>query len=300
MKKLNYWLIFVFSALFFFGCKKKDTTNQVSAAPQITNPNDAFLAPKTTMNRVAVLEDFSGVMCSHCPEAHLEAKAISAANPGKFIIISIHPNYFAAPVTGWANFTTPKGNAIDEQVKPMGYPAGTMNRLSCSTLGTTPKNTTSLIAMTKEEWSKAATKVMSMIAPVNLGAKATYDYTTRTLTVKVDIYYTDIETVPNNINVVLLQNKLMSAQAGAPDPNNYEQNHVFRDMITSGNWGETITEPTTVGSKISKTYAYQVPEDYNGIGTEGGGLVVIGDLRVVAFITREKLDILNAVEVDIR
>ena len=71
-------------------------------------------------------------------------------------------------------------------------------------------------------------------------------------------------------------------------------------MLTPGNWGETITEPTTTGSKVSKTYTYTVPADYNGTSVEGGDAVVIDDLKVVVYVTRGQLEILNAVSVDVK
>jgi hypothetical protein len=42
-----------------------------------------------------------------------------------------------------------------------------------------------------------------------------------------------------------------------------------------------------------------VPEDYNGTATEGGGAVVIENCKVVVFVSRDKTDILTAVEIPI-
>ena len=295
MKKFIYCLSI--ASLIFSGCTKKEE-------PKV-EPGEEFLASTTPMNRVAVLEDFTGVRCGYCPDGHIRAKAVADANPGKFIIIATHANQYANPVSGWANFTTTEGTAIDAQAKPAGYPAGTINRMKCTELGVNAMGPNSLITMDRGQWAPAANKAMTLTAPVNIGAKATFDPASRLLTVKVDLYYTSAETVPNNINISLLQDHLLSTQADYSIPSpylayNYEQNHVLRDMITNGNFGETITEPTTLGSKISKIYTYTVPQDYNGSGVEGGGAVVVDNLKIVIFVTRGQLEILNALSIDVK
>jgi hypothetical protein len=247
---------------------------------------EEFLAPTTQMNRTAVLEDFTGVRCGFCPDGHVKAKAVEDANPGKFIIIAVHGGSFAAPATGWANLTTAFGQSLITQAKVSGYPAGTISRLPCSDLGVTPQQAGGS-AMSRGSWATAANKVMAMSAPVNLGAKVTFDEATRKLTVKVDLYYTAEQTTENRLNVALLQDGIFTKQSGgSPDANNYEQNHVLRDLIT-GQWGEIITETKSVGAKITKTFTYNVPADYNGATIPpGGGSVVVKDLKVVAFVNQ--------------
>ena len=237
--------------------------------------------------------------CGYCPDGHVRAKAVADANPGKFIILAVHAGSYATPATGWANFTTAYGNALVAQAKVAGFPAGTINRMLCSELGVAPQMTGGY-AMSRGSWGTAAGKVFAMAAPVNIGAKATFDAGSRLLTVKVDMYYTSEETAQNNLNVVLVQDGLFSKQSGGlPDGNNYEQNHVVRDFIT-GQWGEVIAGSKAAGTKVSKTFTYTVPADYHGTTTEGGGAVVIDNLKVVAFVAQGQTNILNAVEVDVQ
>lgn len=293
MRKFTYLLSAIaLTAVFFASCEKEPTTDE-------GNKQAEFLAPTTPQNRVAVLEDFTGVRCVYCPDGHVRAKAVADANPGKFIIMAVHAGQYATPASGWANFTTAFGSALVTQSNLSGYPAGTINRMLCSELGVTPQKPNGY-AMSRGSWSAAANKVFTMAAPVNIGTKATYDPATRLLTVKVDLYYTSEESVQNNLNIALLQDHLFSKQTGGtPDPNNYEQNHVLRHFLT-GQWGEVITESKAAGSKISKTFTYTVPEDYNGTAVTGGGAVIIDNLKVVAFVSQGQTNILNAVEVDVQ
>lgn len=291
MRKITYLLsaVAIFAVL-LSSCKKEETP---------AADNTEFLASTSPQNRVSVLEDFTGVRCGYCPDGHVRAKAVADANPGKFIILAVHAGSYATPATGWANFTTAYGNALVAQAKVAGFPAGTINRMLCSDLGVAPQIAGGY-AMSRGSWGTAAGKVFAMAAPVNIGAKATFDAGSRLLTVKVDMYYTSEETAQNNLNVVLVQDGLFSKQSGGlPDGNNYEQNHVVRDFIT-GQWGEVIGGSKAAGTKVSKTFTYTVPADYHGTTTEGGGAVVIDNLKVVAFVAQGQTNILNAVEVDVQ
>jgi hypothetical protein len=266
----------------------------------VTFSTDSELVSTKETYKVALLEDFTGVRCGYCPDGHRVAKEILDANPGKFIIMAVHGGSYATPATGWANFTTSYANALINQAKVAGFPAGTMNRISAATLGVTPQLTGGY-AMNRGDWPYAAAYVMAEIAPVNINATATFNSTNRLLTVNVYLYYTSDVSGSNNVNVALLQDKLYSKQSGGtPDPNNYEQNHVLRYFLT-GMWGEVLTYAgETKGTMVSKTYTYTVPEDYNGTTVEGGGAVVVDNLNVVVFVANGRFNVLNAFAVDVK
>jgi len=284
------------ASLMFASCSKEATTS----TPVV--PVETFLASTTMGTRTALLEDFTGVRCGYCPDGHARAEAAQKAlGKDKFIIMCVHAGGYATAAAGWANFTTAFGTSLVNQSSVAGYPAGTINRLPAVDMGATPQITTvaGALAMSRGDWDPAGRFVNTMFAPANIGTSATFDAASRELTVKVDVYYVANETKPNNINVALLQSKLMAKQSGDPTPNDlYSQSHVLRYLIT-GQWGTPITEEKLEGTKLSKTFKYIVPADYNGITATGGGAVVIGDCSVVAFITRDKVDVVNAAETSI-
>jgi hypothetical protein len=282
-----------------FSCTKSTTEDP-------TNPGgggtSTYLATTDPTNRVAVLEDFTGVRCGYCPDGHARAKVIEDANPGKFIILALHTGGYAAPAAGWANFTCTGATAVHNQANPAGYPAGTMNRMTAMSLGVNAMDAArSNMTMDRGQWSKAATKVMSMPSPVNIGAKVAYNASKKQIAITYDLYYTADETVPNNINIAITQDKLFSKQSGGtPDPNKYEQKHVVRELPL-GNWGEPITTATTAGSRVkTKTYYYDVPDYYNGSDAiTGGGAGVAENMSVVIFVTRGQKEILTAVKIPV-
>lgn len=80
-------------------------------------------------NAKVILEEFTGIYCTYCPEGHAIAEAIQDQNPDDVFIINIHAGSFAAPLPGDPDFRTPWGTALVQQSELIGYPAGTVNRL---------------------------------------------------------------------------------------------------------------------------------------------------------------------------
>jgi hypothetical protein len=262
-----------------------------------------FMAPINKLNRAALLEDFTGVRCQFCPDGHDVAKTLKTQlGNDRFIVLAVHGGSYATPANGWANFTTPFGQALIDQALVSGYPAGTMSRIEADELGVTPQQTSGY-AMGRGSWSSAANKVVTMESPVNIGAKASID-ANRELTVDVDLYYTASETGANNINVALVQDGLKSSQSifrngGAEIDTAYLQNNVLRYLLTS-QWGVEVPIAKDSSGYHRQSFTYSVPQDYNGTGTNGGGAVVLSDLRVVVFVTRGRTEVLNAIEVDVQ
>ena len=116
-----------------------------------------------------------------------------------------------------------------------------------------------------------ANRIMALDACANIAARATIDKSTRKLTVEVKIYYTANSTASTNkLNIALIQDNIMGYQASAgANPgqvvgNQYRHMEVFRDFVTTGQWGLEIS-PTTEGSTISKTVNYNIPESYTDL-----------------------------------
>ena len=79
-------------------------------------------------NRKVVLEEFTGIHCTFCPDGHVIGQGLHDANPNNVFLINIHEGGYATPNSGEPDFRTPLGAAIDGQSGLAGYPAGTVNR----------------------------------------------------------------------------------------------------------------------------------------------------------------------------
>ena len=82
----------------------------------------------------------------------------------------------------------------------------------------------------------------------------------------------------------------------------YIHNDMLRHYVT-GQWGDEITSATTAGSVVRATYNYTIPDKFVNDpvnNRRGEGDAIINDLKVVVFVSRDRVNILNAVEVDIQ
>jgi hypothetical protein len=247
-------------------------------------------------NKNVVLEEFTGIYCTFCPDGHKRANQLKESNQGDVVLLNIHEGSFAAPNGNDPDFRTSYGSALVGQSDLTGYPAGTINRRNFSAQGWSQDGGT---AMSRGDWNDAASVILGESSPVNIAAEATIDYQTRDYNILVEIYYTGSPAnTTNKLNVAVLQNNIKGPQTGASsfypemiDENGeYTHNHMFRDFIT-GQWGEDINSNN--GPFISKTYTGTIPAQYGSIDA------FLGDLEIVAYIAEGQQEILTGDYADI-
>ena len=232
--------------------------------------------------RNVLIEEYTGVGCTYCPLGHKAVDFCLSSFPGRAFAINIHQGMFAT------QFTTNWGNALANQAGVMGYPSATLSRhyFSASSMHIDPGQS-----------YPRALELMGQEAPVNVAATVDIDPVSRLMLVKVEAYY------PGNgpgsfnmLNVALVQNNVLGAQAGASQyyPENmvngqYCHNHILRHLIT-GQWGDTIHN-VSAGSFFSKEYAYVVPYQIGDLAVGN-----LKDLSVIVFVCKDRSEVLNVCE----
>ncbi len=241
----------------------------------------------TPSNRNVLLEEYTGVQCTWCPDGHRMANELKATNPDRICLINIHQGSFAANT-----YTTQFGNALASQTNLDGYPSGTINRHVFSGNKT---------ALNRGEWANCANQILNMSSPVNIAAEGTLDMSTRTVNIRVQLYYTGSQTVTSNsLNVAILQDNVLGSQMGmSMNPaqvvgNQYNHMHMLRHLIT-GQWGETI-ETIAQGTLVEKNYEYVIPAE---LGSPNAIEAVLSDLNFVAFVCEGHQEVLTSIEVPI-
>lgn len=253
------------------------------ASAQVTDT----IVSLTPTNKNVVLEEFTGINCGYCPDGHRMANELAAANPGRVSLINIHVGSYAANT-----YTTQWGTAIANQTGLTGYPAGTINRHVFS--GTTT-------ALNRGEWASKASTIMGQTSPVNIAAEGVLDWATRTLTLKVQLYYTsNSDAATNKLNIAVVQDNVLGSQSGASyNPsqvvgNQYNHMHMLRDLIT-GQWGEEIST-TTAGTLVEKNYTYTVPA---ALGSPTAVDAELENLRFIVFVAEGQQEILTGIEANV-
>lgn len=237
-------------------------------------------------NRNVIIEEYTGINCSFCPDGHRIVREYMEANPGRVFGINIHQGGYAAM------YTTQWGNALANQTGLSGYPAGTVNRHVFPGGGVT--------ALSRGSFVSCGNQIKAMPSFVNVAAQASIDAATRTLTVNVEVYYTgDAETGSNYLNVALLQDSIIGPQEGASSnpaqvtaDRQYIHMHMLRDLLT-GQWGEELTTESEVipqGTLFQKTYTYTIPEYMSD------AVVKLSQLHLVVFVTKDHQEIYTGSE----
>lgn len=235
-------------------------------------------------NKKIILEEYTGIHCTYCPDGHEIAQSLKDANPENVFIINIHTGGYATPSSGEPDFRTSFGDAIAAQSNLTGYPSGSVNRQYFSSLSMNGGT-----AMGRGGWSSATSQVLNQSAYVNLGVEASINVQNNELTVHVEGYYTgDSPQSTNLLNVVLTQNNTLGPQTGGGMGSNYNHMHRLVHMIT-GQWGFEISN-TSSGSFVDETFTYTIPSDYNGVD------VNLSELNVIAFISETQQNIISGAE----
>ncbi len=222
-------------------------------------------------NKVAVLEEFTGIKCVYCPDGHKRANDLKTQYGDQLVLVNIHAGSFARPGSGEPDFTTADGETIDDQAGVTGYPAGSVSRVNTPWAGS------------RSAWAGEVATVTSQSSPLNVGVEASVDLNTGVVDIDVEVYYTaNAADATNKLFVYLLQNDLPGPQTGASAnpasilPNgDYNHGHMLRMVVNAnGPQGEVIST-TTSTSLYTKSYQITLPADLKGVILEKHKLDVV-------------------------
>ncbi|MDR0798665.1 MAG: Omp28-related outer membrane protein [Dysgonamonadaceae bacterium] len=247
-------------------------------------PTQPTMLTTDPSNKNVVIEEYTGIYCTYCPDGHKRVNTIIAAYPERVVAVNVHQGGYAWPNTGDPDFRTQWGDALAAQTGLEGYPAATVNRHVFSGGATATSD--------RGKWTTYATQIMKESSYVNMAVKANINEAERILTVDVEMYYTAQGSAVNRLNVALLQDSIIGPQTGASSyypamGNNqkYQHNHMLRDFLT-GQWGDVIST-TAAGTFVTKRYTYVIPADYRSIP------VNLNKLEVVAYVAEGKQEIIT-------
>ncbi|MBP3350749.1 MAG: Omp28-related outer membrane protein [Bacteroidaceae bacterium] len=235
-------------------------------------------ASQEVQTKKVFIEDFTGIHCGNCPDAHYMIAELMKAQPEKIHAVAIHAGHYAVAFPGEPDFRTPEGDSLDIYFETPGYPYGMINR----TLFEGEEE----YMTSRGGWVEYSRAISDQVAPVNLWVGSVYDSETRILTVNVEGYYTaDVDANFNALNVLISQSGIVGPQNGGSAGNNYVHNHVARAYLTPI-WGDTITT-CKKGDSFTRQYLYEVPADINGVATN------VANFEVLAYVCIDKTDVLN-------
>jgi hypothetical protein len=208
-------------------------------------------------HRVAV-EEFTGATCPNCPDARVELATKSAANPGRILVIAIHPFNFAQsqPVKeiSTVDFRTQKGTDLLTQVygSVVGIPIAGIDRV--------PRPPSADLALFRSFWDAAINARLATTVPVNISVTSTYNSTTGKARIKVRLAYTQAISYAHALTLAITEDSVVNPQENQVGIDTfYVFEHSLRDYVTSIT-GQSVLPGTakTAGLVYEAVFNYPV------------------------------------------
>ena len=263
----------------------------------------------TPENKNVVLEEFTGIYCTFCPDGHVIGQGLHDSYPNDIFLINIHTGGYSNPNgPSDPDFNSNHGAAIAANSGLAGYPAGTVNRHVFP--GITPQGSAGTTALSRGDWGAASADIMSQASPVNVAAQASYDMSTGVLTVNTETYFTANHTNAAFLHVAVVQNNVPGPQTGAQTYNpgaiisgpwspTYNHQHMLKYLM-DGAFGIELNT-TTAGTFIPNTHTWTVPLTLTLPQGTTGFMPDIDptNLDVVAFISEGPQEILTGFQTNV-
>ena len=246
---------------------------------------DAWKVSSTPTPAHILIEEFTGLHCSYCPQAHTISNNLTYVAGEQVHVMAVHTGSLAAPVRNEPDFRTPYGEVLFGWQGEGGMPSGNINRTAY------PECLGNNYSLYRSEWAAVAKKLLTdqTPAPLNLYAEAHLDAANDVISITVEAYSTENANRPLCLNVALTENFIPGVQAGS-SISPYYHRHVLRDFIT-GLEGDTLKADETVqGAYLRRTYSYKLPAQYNDLAPNRANLACL------VFVTDTNRAVLNSFE----
>lgn len=238
-----------------------------------------------SINRNALIEDFTGHRCNNCPKASDAIKAINQSLPGTTVDVAVHAgaaNFTAPDPPDYpTDFRTPEGEEMKDFFSVTFNPAGMVSRQDFSAQGAHLKLYPS--------WSGLVSAISNESAPLAIDLQVGYDSTSRQLCGNAKLRFFSNQTDALNVSFWLCESKIIAPQKMPDNSKNptYEHNNVFRYALN-----------TTFGQEVSAGGVMDGDAFEIAFDTTIDTAYVAKHCKLVAFVfNRETQEVLQAEEV---
>lgn len=250
MKKLAFWGLILFFALFQFSCEE--------IGPNIDlGGNGGGGVVTGAQERKILIEEFTGVQCVNCPEGSEVIESLVETYGSQLIPISIHAGFFSNPYPqSNYDFRTNDGDQIDALLgTASAWPAASINR-------TVFEGADGFI-VGKNSWPGYVAQAIAEDPSVEIQLTKNYNSGTRLLEVTADLSFVESTSDPLLVTVIITENNIVDAQI-TPEGlmPAYVHKHVFRGAMSNPT-GDAYTGGTTnAGDTGSQSFSLTLPAEW--------------------------------------
>lgn len=275
MKLFNYFsFLLLIVSFIFFACEE--------VGPNINFTDEVVVQVDTNnLERVILLEEFTGVRCPNCPAGSELAEQLAKQYVGKIIIVSIHSGVFSIPYNNAEDFKITEGTQIEALLgKAAAYPSAAINRklFSGEMRQIIPSN----------KWNTYIQEELNEAPEVSINLSAN-NVSANELSVDYSLSFQEAINSTLKISVLLTEDDIVSPQdVDGTKVEDYVHQHVLRDMLTPADGlllASSVEADTIFEGKLSFT-SFKNEWDKN-------------KLSIVAFIhgSGTTLNVLNAAKI---
>lgn len=230
----------------------------------------------TAQPQTHLLEGITGVNCYYCAEELVEIRSLEPNY--RFVYSQLHTSAFAQPQNGQLDFRNATADALGSLAAYNQLPAAMINRKNMGNLAQSAGS----LALSLGNWEAALSQLDTVTAVVNLGLAADLDLSSRELNIVAESYYTaDSPRDTNYLQLYILQDSVLSSQAGAADldPSNlnaagqYWQRNVLRMELPI----LTLSQ-TSASSFRADSFQLNLPDSFQGVALDFSQVRILGVL----------------------
>ncbi len=225
-----------------------------------------------TTGKKVLIEDLTGVRCPNCPSANARLEAIEAIYGENIIIIGVHGELLTRPLAeSQYDFRNPSTIALEQLFAPiLGKPSAVINRKIHPEFNM-------LANPLQDQWQTIVERELQL--PQQLILEMDIFPTNSGFQINIGILPQEDLGSGFKIHCLITENNILDAQEDVDKIiDNYEHNHVLRNIITPLEGTEiqqSFTKNTLINTSISIENDQILP------------LTVIDNIEVVVFITDE-------------
>ena len=231
-------------------CKEIGPTINLKDNPNVVADTTYVETPVAAETKNVVIEEFTGVQCTNCPDGHAIIATLKGTTyPGRICALALHPmTPLGYPMQGISvtDLEDAQSNTLYGDYQGPFLPCGMIDRQLFSGQPVIPVDKTTWITYTGQE--------IALTTPVNVLLSKTFDASNNSLTITVELHYTQAVTQLNNLTVALTESNIITAQKnGTLIDTFYVHNDVLRSIITNTE-GDNLTDSLQAGRVIRKIY----------------------------------------------
>lgn len=209
----------------------------------------------------AFVEKYTGVRCVNCPNADIVLHDLGEKYGDQLIIAAVHvPNNFGKPIHGEQDLRTEKGSTwFNTFFSPsQNLPSALLNR--------TKADETSLdIIDPQARFDDKIDAILTSASQVGMTMACAKDG--NLYNAEVHIQFNQTISDPLTLTLLIVEDKIYTTQQsrtadGIIEIENYEQNHVLRDIVTDA-WGIDVVADGNQGTKRMILLPFEINEAWN-------------------------------------